>query len=225
MYKGLDIKAFVSEYGYWAVFLGSLIEGESIILVASVLAAMGILSIYKVALIAFGGTLVADQGLYILGYYYGQKVLDRIRKSFPRMSPYLDKAHKMINRYDTIYILVFRFIYGIRIISPIVIGSHRVSFKKFSFLNIVSAALWAVVSCALGYSLGEWLERQGPVIQILVISLVSMGFGGWLVWSFFASRRRDKVKKDTDSFRGTIEKSHEKNSVDRESEEDFNSGG
>jgi membrane protein DedA with SNARE-associated domain len=189
---GWDIKAFVSTYGYWAVFLGSLVEGESIILVASVLAAMGILSIYKIALIAFGGTLIADQGLYFVGHYFGSHVLSYLRNKFPGMIPYMDKAQRMVTRYDTIYILIFRFIYGIRIISPIVIGSHGVSFKKFAFLNVISAALWAVISCSIGYYMGEWFETQGTVIQILVISLLSMGFGGWIVWNFFITRRKRK---------------------------------
>ena len=60
---------FIKSWGYIVVLLGSMVEGESIILTACVMAYMGYLSIAKIVLIAFLGTLIADQSLYYLGEY------------------------------------------------------------------------------------------------------------------------------------------------------------
>ena len=61
------LEAFVTRWGYLAVFLGSLIEGESIILPAGYFASQGYLSLYKIMLIAFVGTVIADQLLFVFG--------------------------------------------------------------------------------------------------------------------------------------------------------------
>jgi membrane protein DedA with SNARE-associated domain len=143
--------SFVQNWGYIAVFLGSLVEGESVILTASAMAKLGYLSIYKVAIIAFTGTLIADQGLYFVGWVYGPSLFDR----FPKLRPSFDRATRLLHRHDAAFIIACRFIYGIRITSPIVIGAAGVSPARFVPLNILSAAIWASISCAGGYIVGD----------------------------------------------------------------------
>ena len=71
---------FVSKWGYWAVFLGSLIEGESVILPAGYFASQGVLDLSWVIVIAFFGTLIADQSLFILGHILGKGVFSVFSK-------------------------------------------------------------------------------------------------------------------------------------------------
>ena len=118
-----------------------MIEGESIILTASALASTGILSIWGVAALTFTGTLMADQMIYFLGHHYGPRSVQALKRRFPSWQDNINKALDFIKRNETVYILSFRFIYGIRIISPFIIGAQGVSFKRFSILNILSAGL------------------------------------------------------------------------------------
>ncbi len=143
--------AFVQEWGYWAVFFGSLIEGESVILTASSMAFAGYLSLYKIMIIAFFGTLIADQALYALGRVYGPTIFER----FPKLSKSSEKAFSLLHKYDVWFIIVSRFIYGIRITSAIVIGAAGISPKRYIPLNILSAIIWTLVSCISGYLLGD----------------------------------------------------------------------
>jgi membrane protein DedA with SNARE-associated domain len=179
----------VRQWGYLAVFLGSMIEGESILLTASALAAAGYLSIYKIAFLAFIATLFADQGLFFLGYFYGDRVLSVIKRKFPSFEPYLEKGFSFLHRFQTTYILVFRFIYGIRIISPIIIGSQKLSIRKFTFLNLIAALIWTVLSCSLGYFLGDvvtWLVKEYG--KIIVFSILSLFIAGFLVYKLFKGK-------------------------------------
>ena len=48
-----DPVVFIKNWGYFAVLLGALVEGESVILTSSALAAAGLLSIWKIMIIAF----------------------------------------------------------------------------------------------------------------------------------------------------------------------------
>jgi membrane protein DedA with SNARE-associated domain len=176
----LDIAEWVQEWGYLAVFLGALIEGETVILTASALAAVGYLSIFKIAALAFIGTLFADQGLFFVGYWFGEPTLRFIHEKLPKFKPYLEKGFSFLQRYQTTYILIFRFIYGIRIISPVIIGAQRIAIWRFSILNLVAAVIWTVLSCALGYFLGEVIihivKKYGYVVLVILVGFLAAGY-------------------------------------------------
>ncbi|QEK38507.1 DedA family protein [Candidatus Cytomitobacter primus] len=156
----------VHSYGYWIVLFGSMIEGESIVLTAGMLSAHGILSFYKICILSFIGTCIADQLLYNFGYYIGPGFLEKwkvSRKLFHKLKPIAIK-------YQNAYILSFRFIYGIRIISPILIGIIKIDPRKYMILNVIASLIWAVVSCAIGYLIGSFTKTLDFNLKYLMIS-------------------------------------------------------
>ncbi len=163
---------FVHEWGYIAVFLGAIVEGETVILTASALAALGYLDLYKIMAITFCTTVVVDQGLFLIGRRYGPGFFER----FPKLRPRADRAFRLLHRFDKWFILSFRFIYGIRIISPIVIGAANIEHKRFATLNILSALIWTTVSCYSGYMMGDVLEKLLKNLEI-VKHYVMIGLG------------------------------------------------
>lgn len=144
------LERFILDWGYVALFLGALIEGESIVLTISSMSYYGHFEISKVVLITFAGTMIADQSLFYLGRYFGPKIFRR----FPKIQGKSQKAFDLLKRYEVPFILSFRFIYGIRIISPVVIGFSGIKAKKFSALNLFAAIIWTILSCGLGYCIG-----------------------------------------------------------------------
>jgi membrane protein DedA with SNARE-associated domain len=167
---------WITTYGYYAVFLGSLVEGESVILTASSLAAMEKMNLYKIMIVAFCGTWIADQGLYMLGRHYGKSVFEK----FPFLTHHSKRAFDLLHKYDHWFIIACRFIYGIRITSAVVIGVSGLSPKRFIPLNTISAVIWTLVSCIGGYLIGETFlkflhkiaQYQKMTIGILVGALV-----------------------------------------------------
>lgn len=174
------IETLLREYGYWIVFLGSLIEGESVILAASAAAYHGYLSLPKIMVIAFLGTLCADQFFYQIGRRYGHAILER----FPKLKGPSQRAFDLLRRYDTLFILSFRFIYGIRNVSPIVVGMSGVSVLRFTVLNIIAAALWSVLSCLIGYFGSELFEIFWPFVKEHRWAAI-IGFIGFTSFVFF----------------------------------------
>ncbi len=175
------MQEFVENWGYIAVFLGSLIEGESIIFVAGFMAHEGYLSLPKIILIAFFGTLFADQGLYFVGRHYGNRVIDR----FPSLRPRAEKAFQLLKRYDNIFILSFRFIYGIRIISPVVIGASGIGIKRFMVLNLIAALIWSVSSCVAAYYFAHLIMDELHLVPKIILALVVLGSGiGFIVYKW-----------------------------------------
>lgn len=175
---------FIQTWGYLAVLLGAMIEGESVILSACAMAYLGYMSITKIVIIAFLGTLIADQALFYLGRFYGARILAR----FPKFQEPTEKAFALLHKWDLWFILSFRFIYGIRIISPVVIGSAGVTPSRFIPLNVVAAIVWTSISCTGGYLLGSVIEAiDFKIIEkyififsgLLLFLLIGLGYFAW----------------------------------------------
>ncbi|MGL4371667.1 MAG: DedA family protein [Alphaproteobacteria bacterium] len=175
------MEAFIQEWGYLAVFLGSLVEGESVILTAGFLASQGYLSLLKIILISFTGTVIADQLLFFVGSHFGLRIIQR----FPKLEAPSQRAFELLHKYDTAFILSFRFIYGIRTISPVIIGAAGVAFPRFAILNVSAAAIWSVLSCSAGYFFGDFLmNRITPTQRTFVLAGIAFGLLFWIVWKF-----------------------------------------
>ncbi len=142
------IKEFLTAYGYYAILILTFLEGETIVLLAGAVAATtGALHPGLVILCAFIGSCTSDQIMFCIGKYFGPRVL----KKFPRLNTNVDRASRLIKKYDILLILGFRFVYGVRNITPIMLGISHVPHFKFSSLNIIGALVWASSFTAGGY--------------------------------------------------------------------------
>ncbi|MDR1034346.1 MAG: VTT domain-containing protein [Holosporales bacterium] len=177
MFDAALISGFVKEWGYLAVFLGSIFEGEVILLTASAFAAGGYLSIYKIFIIAFTTTVLVDQGLFFLGYKAG---INWLILRFPKLQVARDKVFSLLNKMDIFFIFAFRFIYGIRTISPIIIGAAKIYPPRFIGYNILSGFCWAFIGCFIGYVVADFFTdgKFDTMPAVLAISgiIALMGF-------------------------------------------------
>ena len=149
---------------YFILFLGSCVEGESIVLTAGFLAYTGFLELKWVMVIAFFSTLLADQALFFVGHYRGRKILAR----HPEWQEKTRKIFTLLHKHNVLFILGFRFIYGIRTLSPLVIGAAGVSIERFIVLNLIAAVIWTVISCTGGYLLGYFFadKIEQMIVQV-----------------------------------------------------------
>ena len=70
-------ESFIRDYGYWALLVGTFLEGETILIIGGLSARLGILELPYVMLIAFIGSFFGDQFYYYIGY------LKKEENSFP----------------------------------------------------------------------------------------------------------------------------------------------
>jgi membrane protein DedA with SNARE-associated domain len=97
----------------------------------------------------------------------------------------------MMNRFQTPMILSFRFLYGLRTVTPFVIGMSPVSAKKFIVLNAVGALVWAVAFGSGGYLSGHALEIFIGKIKHYEVRIFAMiAFLGLLIWTVHLYHRR-----------------------------------
>jgi len=72
-----DLESFVQSYGYGALFLGTLLEGETVLILAGLMAHMGLMKLPPVILVALLGSFLEDQFYFFLGRRQGAALLDR----------------------------------------------------------------------------------------------------------------------------------------------------
>ena len=154
MFEHVDINYLLVNYGYWAVFIGCLLEGETILILGGLAAHQTSLRLVDVILIATLGGMLGDQILFWTGRYFGPRLMPRLH----RQQATIDRVSGLIERYPTASIFSVRFLYGMRLIGPLVIGASRLSPVRFSIINLLGAAVWAVLFVTAGYWAGEFLE-------------------------------------------------------------------
>lgn len=162
------------------------LEGETVVIVAGVLASQGLLDVWLIFLFALTGSFCGDQMYFYIGRRYGTPLLDR----WPTMRGKIDWAFRFLRRYETAFILSFRFIYGIRNVSPFVIGISGVSRLRFFVLNLIAAAVWASSFSFGGYFLGHAMETYLGKYQYHALGgfvAVAVGFG---LYSWMRNRRQ-----------------------------------
>jgi membrane protein DedA with SNARE-associated domain len=152
------VEDFLREWGSWAyliIMAWTFLEGETVVIVAGVLASQGLMDVWLILLFALTGSFCGDQMYFYIGRRYGTPLLER----WPTMQGKIDWAFRFLRRYETAFILSFRFIYGIRNVSPFVIGIAGVSRLRFFVLNLIAAILWAGSFSFGGYFLGDAMEK------------------------------------------------------------------
>jgi membrane protein DedA with SNARE-associated domain len=176
------LEYLVSNYGYLSILLGTFFEGETILIVAGFMANLGYLKLPYIMGMAFVGSLSGDQFFFILGRLKGQPLLAKFKKIQKRM----DKIHVLLDRYNDLIMIGFRFVYGIRILTPIVLGmNHKTSAKRFLLFNVLGALVWSVAVSLGGYLFGEALHLIMKGIKQyeikIIIGIVIIGLLAWIL--------------------------------------------
>lgn len=152
--RAMSLPGFLADYGYLAVFIGCLLEGETILVLAGVAAQQGLLSLPGVVALAFVGGTLGDQIFFFIGRRYGQALLRR----WPRFDSAAQRVNRLLLRHDAWLIVGVRFMYGLRIAGPIAIGMSAVPALRFLGFNVLGAAVWALLITGVGYVFGQSLE-------------------------------------------------------------------
>ena len=146
----MGLHDLIRQYGYIGLFVGTLLEGETVMLLAGVAAQYGDLRLSAVVATGFLGSLLGDQLFFYIGRRFGPAVLTK-RLSWKVSA---DKVFRLIDRHQSLLIVSFRFYYGLRSVTPFAIGAARVGRGRFLVLNAVGAVLWSVALGGLGFLFG-----------------------------------------------------------------------
>jgi membrane protein DedA with SNARE-associated domain len=175
----LNPQALLQSHGYAVILVWTFFEGETIVILAGMFAEKLQLNPWLIALYAFCGSFCSDQLMFCLGKYMGKPVL----RYFPRVSRNVDKAARLFEKYNTILILGFRFVYGVRNVTPILLGISGVRHLRFFLLNAIGAAVWALCFSFGGFYAGKAFMRAMDLMGHGILYVIFLGVAaGALMW-------------------------------------------
>lgn len=166
----MSLEEFITQYGALAVFVGAGAEGETVAFLGGIFAHRHLMPYWQAAVAASLGSFVADQFFFLAGRYASRL---RFVQTFTA-SDMMRRVTRLLETYPTGFILSFRFIYGIRIISPVAIGLSSVSALRFLALNLVAASIWGTVITAIGFLLGNVVEAVFGRLHLHIHLLIAL---------------------------------------------------
>ena len=151
----MSLQELVSNYGYLAISVGTFLEGETILILGGLAAHRGFLQLPWVVVCAFLGAFSGNQLYFHIGRHKGEKLLAK-RPAWQAKSA---KVFAMAEKHQVWLILGFSFIYGVRTVTPFLLGVAGVSPIRFFLLSIIGTLAWATVVANVGYFFGYALNR------------------------------------------------------------------
>lgn len=133
----MDVTGLIQSYGYWAVAVGTFLEGETVLLAAAAAASRDYLRFPAVIAIAAAFGFLGDQLFFFLGHRYGVRLIAR----FPSLEPRVTRVQALLRRHDAPLILAIRFLYGLRVAGPIALGTSGVRWARFAAFNLAGAVI------------------------------------------------------------------------------------
>lgn len=183
-----SFESLIALYGPAIIFAGTFLEGETIVVVAGFLAHQGDLNPFTVGVCAFLGSFLGDQLWFYIGRHFSTFRLVQAMTQRPMFGRVLS----MIEDHPRKFILTFRFVYGIRNVSPVAIGFSAVSSRQYFIYNAIAAAVWATSFTAGGYFFGTAIQtffgdihaiEQKIIIGAVIAVAVYAAFKlGWRIW-------------------------------------------
>lgn len=173
---GFLLAEFWAEWGalaYVGAALWAFFEGETFVLAAAAIGAtVGMVDPWILLASVWFGSYLGDQTWFYLGRRYGPAILRR----FPKSQPRVESANRLLEQYGTLFILSFRFLYGIRNVASVVCGLAGYSRLRFAVLNFIAAGIWAGSFVLAGWFLGAWLGVERLFWTICTIAATALVF-------------------------------------------------
>ena len=183
----MNVADLVGTHGYWVLFVGCFLEGETLLVLAGFAAHRGYLNLGTVIALAAVAGFAGDQAAFWLGRRHGVAMLAR----FPSIERRAQQVQRLVMRYPSLSVIGVRFAYGLRVAGPVLMGTTALSSARFAALNALGAILWATLLATIGWVFGEAAKVVLGEMQHIEGWLFLGGLlAGLLVWAVRSARNR-----------------------------------
>ena len=159
-----QLERLFADYGYYVVFIGVLIEnsmflgllvpGAIILMLAGLAAENGTMNIWLVFALAIIATIIGDTISYCIGRLGWTRALERTG-----MGNMIEKVREPMENNSTWLILVYHLAGYSRVVGPAAAGLFRIPYRKWAPLDYLGGTIWVVLYTMLGVALG-WMGLE-----------------------------------------------------------------
>jgi len=198
-YKNVEVQSFITHYGYFALFVLSVLSSACIPIPSEV--AYGLagalcttavtghvrFSLWAVIVVGTLGSLVGAVIAYEVGRSAGRTIVERYGKWLLLSTKDLDRAEHWFERYGSASVLLSRVIPVVRSFISVPAGIAEMNRARFAVLTTIGSAVWVALLGGLGYAAGKnWKHvssdfhaAEYPVIAAVVLGLA---YAIWHRW-------------------------------------------
>ena len=164
----------ISNYGYFGMFLGMVLEAviiaipsELILATGGILASKKIFTFFGAFLTGLIGSVFCAIVIYFMGYFGGKPFVKKYGKYFFMKEEDLEKSDSWFNKYGMISALIGRNFPIVRTLISLPIGIMRLSFIKFLIYTTLGSIPWTLAFVFFGYALGEnWIVINSYISKL-----------------------------------------------------------
>lgn len=186
--------SWIEQYGYWAVLLGGILEGETVLIAAGYGISQEYLRPLPTFLAAAAGGMIGDFSYYLLGRIYGARLI----RTFSFLRRLRARAVLILRRWGRATAFLTRFAYGLRVALPMSIGAARFPIPSFLVFNLLGSLAFATVYLSLGYLFGETLEEVLGRVKAyegrILLGLLVVGALAWMVREWTLLRKAQHLE-------------------------------
>jgi membrane protein DedA with SNARE-associated domain len=196
----------LDNYGYpavgalvWLDNCGIPVPGQTILVLASVYAGTGRMSLAGVMAIAVTAAFLGQALGYLIGRTGGHAFVGRWGRYVLVTPERLAKAESFFARYGGRIVVVARFVDGLRQLNGIIAGTTEMPWRRFMAANLLGAVLWVGVWATLGYYAGsdiDTLYRQAIRYQLFLLAAVVVVVLALVARMLLRRRRRRRITPD-----------------------------
>ncbi len=144
---------------YAIVFFGMFVEGEGIIILASIFAWHGRLNWLAVVLLVILGTFIGDLVWYAAGRLLrGTRLGNWLDRKYEKPGDMIEKA---VTEHYARFAILSKFLYFTTHPTVFLVGWHKFNFRRFLWVTLYATLVWSVVMLGVGYFFGYAISLIG----------------------------------------------------------------
>lgn len=169
------------------IFLYSFGGGFLALAIAGAFSYAGDLNIYITVIVAGVSNFIGSQFLFYFAKYNKSYMDETVNKHRRKVA----MVKTMLKKYGSFMIFIQKYIYGVKTLVPLVMGISAYNPFKYTVLNAIASAIWAIVIGYISFTAGKLLLSFADDFKYVGFFTVLLVLG-ILVYSF---KDKKKVKK------------------------------
>ena len=153
------------------LLVGFFLPGDSLLITAGLLAAIGTLNIWWLNGLLIAAAILGDSTGYAIGARLGPHIFTR-EKSLLFNPKHVMRTRQFYEKYGPKTIVIARFVPIIRTFAPVLAGVGNMRYRRFLTYNIVGGVGWVTSMTWAGYLLGQTVPNISKNIHVLVIVVI-----------------------------------------------------
>ncbi len=192
------LETLFAQYGYLIIFvamlienasgIGSLIPGDTLLILAGYFTRGTGVSLPLLILVGVTGAVIGDNLSYLVGRKYGHRLIAWLERRWQFLYRRLRESERYFKRHGGKTVLFGRNVAIVRTYVPLLAGMGRMPYGRFFIYNIIGAALQISVFLMIGYFFGQYRDQIESVLRNTGFVLIGLA----IIIALILYRRRAK---------------------------------